>query len=65
MDQKTIKSYSINSKVFIERYLEIKPTRLYELAHTFFHKNYPTLDLGCASGRDTKYPVFSVNSGLQ
>jgi len=53
MHKKTIDSYNKNIKTIAAKHSSAVPTRLYELAKTFFHKHKSTLDLGCGIGRAT------------
>lgn len=53
MDQKTKDSYNKNAKAIDKLHSSLKPSRLYDLAKTYFKENALTLDLGCGSGRDT------------
>lgn len=53
MDQKTKDSYNKNANEIEKLHSGIKPTRLYDLAKTYFKTDSLTLDLGCGIGRDT------------
>lgn len=53
MDKKTKDSYDKNAHGIEKFHSKIVPTRLYELAKTYFKKEASTLDLGCGIGRDT------------
>ncbi|MCE3011968.1 MAG: methyltransferase domain-containing protein [Proteobacteria bacterium] len=68
MDPKTIETYNTDTQTIAERHRQVLPTRLYQLAQTFFHPDEKTLDLGCGIGRDTHwlnthgYPTSGVDA---
>lgn len=62
MDAQTLKAYSDHASRLIKSYTTMKPRRLYELLATFFHRQAPTLDVGCGSGRDL---AFLQGSGFK
>jgi ubiquinone/menaquinone biosynthesis C-methylase UbiE len=70
MDQNTINTYNEKSDQFQKNHQMLSPTRLYNLAETFFRKGGRTLDLGCGIGRDTKelntrsFPTIGVDASL-
>lgn len=55
MDKKTKESYDQNAQQTYEFHKDLRPTRLYDLALSFFIKDKPTLDLGCGIGRDAEW----------
>lgn len=55
MDEKTVTIYDLHSLEIAERHSKKTPSRLYELAKTYFITSGLTLDLGCGIGRDTAW----------
>ncbi len=55
MDKKTILTYDLHSSAFEHRHAKVTPSRLYDLAKTYFYESGPTADIGCGIGRDTDW----------
>ncbi len=52
---KTLEIYNLHAPRLAAQYEGFTPTRSYELAHAFFQKGEPTIDIGSGSGRDVSY----------
>lgn len=55
MDKRTVSIYDKDADEITIRHLQKEPIRLRELVIQFFHPNSTTADIGCGSGRDTKW----------
>ena len=55
MDSKTSDAYERHAQDYAARHRTVAPDRIYKLVETFFHAGAVTADIGCGSGRDTKW----------
>lgn len=55
MDKRTIDAYEAGAAQFAELYRSVTPTDLYRQVLAFFHREEPTADIGCGSGRDAAW----------
>jgi SAM-dependent methyltransferase len=71
MDLKTIETYNNDAKNITSLHSTLIPERIYELASQYFTPNATTIDVGCGTGRDTKwlndngYDAIGVDGSLE